>query len=777
MKTYYIDPIAGIDTNSGRSFTSAFKTWKKAASVAQSTDIIKLGAGIYDEQLNINAQLITVEAYGNGEVVFSGNNILPTGIKFNDNIILPNNEISTGYTLSALCNITANFITLRNIIIENSTGRGIEIANANHITLTNVTTRNTKAEGIVVSNCQNVAFNNVKVTEASAYAKSWRDAKLAKFMSGILIINSTAILFNTVNVSNVYGAGIEFKNVTDVESYAVSTYDNYTGISLYGCSNLVLDQFFAYQYNPFFIGKGNGGINFLNNNTEIGIFNAIIANHTINLNVSAPAELVNINNCTIYNTKINQLLIRIATAQTDFIIQNSIIYGEDSTIDFSADYLDTASGYDSNLWFGVVAPLELESVNDITDDPEFVNKTIITDLNNYKLLSTSPAINASNGNAQFGDYLSNSPISQRDLGAIEFIVGTVPLVNPIDDNMLLNSEFDVDETDWIILSDYIVDAGVLRVTATSLNTIAQEGISLVSGDYYELSFDVAGSPIASPIKIEIIDPSSNNLGLNEILSVSDAMTTYKFKFQCNATEANASLVFSFNGEYYFDNIYLYPSEPLVIADFSISNINPSLGEVVYFNNNSITTNAITSIEWDFGGISTETVDDTSTLFILPGPVDISLTITTTDGTDTITKQIQVKSTLNPFIIVSHTKAKVGELIGFGNISSILVPVDSYLWDFDDGMKATTADAVHSYSQPGTYKVTLTTTNEGGSTTSAEHIIEITEYEIELPDVTMELMAVDPITGSFLRIQPPPNINYTLVSIESGGYQWMPYKGQ
>lgn len=776
MKTYYIDPIAGVDTNSGRSFTSAFKTWRKLNTVIAEGDRVKLGGGTYNEKLVVRTNSITIDTYGNGDAVFSGSNILSN--KINKGIVLPNKEVTTGYAAGALCTIDANFVTINNVIIDSSEGRGLEASSSNRLNLNNITIRNSKAHGMVISNCEKVSLFNVQVDDSSSYAKSWRDSNLAKFMSGIYAYNSSLLTFINVTISNTYGVGLEFNNVTTAELYKLTATDNYTGVSLYNCENVIFDQTFMYQINPLFTNKGNGGFHVSNNNYQISLFNSIIANHTININIEQPTEEMTFNNCTIYNVNKGQVLLRVAKAQTAFSIQNTIFYGEDAILDLAVDYLATAADFDSNLWFGVIPPTELESVNDVTSDPEFATKTIISDLNNYKLLTTSPAINAANGNAQFGDYLSNTPIGTRDLGAIEFIVGTTEIIDPVTNNVLLNSTFDTTDTDWTLTVDASeIINGKLHVSSESLGIISQSAIEVVAGQYYEVSIETNGSPGSSPVTLQLVTSTNVNLGLNHVVGISEDSTTYKVIFQAGDSETDATLVLSFSGEYYFDNIYLYEIEPKIIADFNISNINPSLGQLVYFVNESVTTSPITAVEWTFDGFGSANTIDAYAAFILPGAASITLSITTIDGTDSITKEIHVKGVLDPQIDVSHTIAKVGELISFSNISSILIPIDSYLWDFGDGSKAVIDLPVHSYSQPGTYTVTLTTTNEGGSATSEEKIIEIVDYDF-LPNTTvaLELMAVDPTTGFFIRIPPPPNINYTLVSIENGNLAWMPYRG-
>lgn len=67
---------------------------------------------------------------------------------------------------------------------------------------------------------------------------------------------------------------------------------------------------------------------------------------------------------------------------------------------------------------------------------------------------------------------------------------------------------------------------------------------------------------------------------------------------------------------------------------------------------------------------------------------------------------------------SLTTGQVSQSIVFTSCST---GGDSYLWDFGDGETASTAQATYSYSAPGTYTVTLTVTNAGGSTQSTTAI--------------------------------------------------------
>ena len=48
--------------------------------------------------------------------------------------------------------------------------------------------------------------------------------------------------------------------------------------------------------------------------------------------------------------------------------------------------------------------------------------------------------------------------------------------------------------------------------------------------------------------------------------------------------------------------------------------------------------------------------------------------------------------------------------------------DTWWWDFGDGSNSATANPSHTYADPGTYQVSLTTTNDGGSTTQSLPVV-------------------------------------------------------
>jgi len=54
-------------------------------------------------------------------------------------------------------------------------------------------------------------------------------------------------------------------------------------------------------------------------------------------------------------------------------------------------------------------------------------------------------------------------------------------------------------------------------------------------------------------------------------------------------------------------------------------------------------------------------------------------------------------------------------------------VDSWLWNFGDGATSTDRSPVHLYATPGTYSVSLTVANSGGSDTAVmKNFIKVNE---------------------------------------------------
>lgn len=139
-----------------------------------------------------------------------------------------------------------------------------------------------------------------------------------------------------------------------------------------------------------------------------------------------------------------------------------------------------------------------------------------------------------------------------------------------------------------------------------------------------------------------------------------------------------------------------------------------------------TPNATTWL-WNFqgGNPTVSTQENPLVNYNTPGTYDVTLTVTNPAGSDVIT--------LNDFIVVgtvatpSFTYNVNGSTVAFTNTTnnSQGIGAVSYLWNFGDGNTSTAANPSHTYASGGNYTVTLTATNNCGSTTSTQTVTILT----------------------------------------------------
>ena len=84
----------------------------------------------------------------------------------------------------------------------------------------------------------------------------------------------------------------------------------------------------------------------------------------------------------------------------------------------------------------------------------------------------------------------------------------------------------------------------------------------------------------------------------------------------------------------------------------------------------------------------------------------------------------------------------GLLVNFTNAS---LNADSYSWDFGDDESSTEMSPSHTYAADGTYHVTLTATNSGGSDVATDTLVLTSE--LTLADLN-DTWKVEPDAGSF-----------------------------
>ncbi len=126
---------------------------------------------------------------------------------------------------------------------------------------------------------------------------------------------------------------------------------------------------------------------------------------------------------------------------------------------------------------------------------------------------------------------------------------------------------------------------------------------------------------------------------------------------------------------------------------------------------------IVSYQWDFGDGGTASGITVSHIYSDPGTYTVTLTVTDVVGlSDTDTLTVTVLDVTPPIADAGPDQAVNEDTpVTFnGNGSSDNVGIVSYAWDFGDGGTASGITVSHTYSNPGTYTVTLTVNDAAGN---------------------------------------------------------------
>jgi len=181
--------------------------------------------------------------------------------------------------------------------------------------------------------------------------------------------------------------------------------------------------------------------------------------------------------------------------------------------------------------------------------------------------------------------------------------------------------------------------------------------------------------------------------------------------------------------------YIVVSEPPPVADFLGSPLTGTAPLVVNFTD--LSSGAITTWAWDFGDGGSSNVPSTDYTYTQPGIFPVTLTVSGPGGTDSLTRAgyvlVDAPAPTADFS-ASPTSGHAPLGVTFADASSGLI--DSWVWDFGDGSQAFDPFTGHTYTQPGSYTVTLTVTGAGGSDSETKFAL----IDVQPQQVTAAIVA-------------------------------------
>ena len=155
-----------------------------------------------------------------------------------------------------------------------------------------------------------------------------------------------------------------------------------------------------------------------------------------------------------------------------------------------------------------------------------------------------------------------------------------------------------------------------------------------------------------------------------------------------------------------------PTSAAPTAAFSANRTTGAPGDVAF---TDASTNTPTSWAWSFGDGTANGTTQNPTHTYAAGTFTVTLTATNADGSDGETKVDYITLTTPP-VAAFHANVTSGYVplsVGFTD-DSTNTPT-SWAWSFDDGgANSTSQNPTRTFSSAGTYNITLTATNAGGS---------------------------------------------------------------
>lgn len=179
--------------------------------------------------------------------------------------------------------------------------------------------------------------------------------------------------------------------------------------------------------------------------------------------------------------------------------------------------------------------------------------------------------------------------------------------------------------------------------------------------------------------------------------------------------------------------------PVPVVSFTGTPLSGYIPLSVTFDNNTM---GASSYVWTFGDLSGSVSENPTHIYTSAGIYDVTLTALNAGGSTTLTIPSYITALTVPAPTVDFDQTPITGIyasittITFTNLTTGVGPI-TYLWDFGDSTTSTSENPTHVYSTSGTYTVTLTATNAGGSGTKVKtNIINVSSAIVPVASFTL-----------------------------------------
>lgn len=231
MTTYYVAKT-GSNSNDGSS-GSPWLTGSYAISQVSAGDVIEIkDSGTYIERLIINKPITIQAATGQTPIISGGWDgnfpVPPTGVYPGGNHYDGN---QTGVYL-ALVHIQADDVTIDGLIVEFSTGRGIDAYNVSNVTIKRCTVRNVYSHGINLHTCTNSLTDYCTIYNSGLLRLDDQNPTGGNWPTILVSLYTTDHIIRNCVVHDNHGEGI----VAGRDRFAASSRTtNHTTIEVHSC--------------------------------------------------------------------------------------------------------------------------------------------------------------------------------------------------------------------------------------------------------------------------------------------------------------------------------------------------------------------------------------------------------------------------------------------------------------------------------------------------------------------------------------------------------------